>query len=229
MKASLKPGIVAAPVLGTKPCMAARAANSSDPIPRFGDRRRMRVGLLGGSFNPAHDGHRHVAKLALRQLRLDQVWLLVSPGNPLKSVDGMAPLAKRLAAAARIGDGRRVVATGVEAALGTRYTDDTLRVLLRRFPRVRFVWIMGADILAEFPHWRRWTDIARRLPFVVLPRPYYTNRACGKGRVSATGCAPACPRSAVAAGQRAGLGVPARSETAVSATAIRQAAEGTVL
>src|SRR5271165_2110640 len=155
---------MAAPVSGTKPCIAALVASSSDSIPRFGDRRRMRVGLLGGSFNPAHDGHRHVANLALRKLRLDQVWLLVSPGNPLKSVDGMAPLAERLAAAARIGDGRRVVATGVEAALGTRYTDDTLRVLLRRFPRVQFVWIMGADILVQFPLWRRWMDIVRHLP-----------------------------------------------------------------
>src|ERR1700722_3728277 len=157
--------------------MASRMLNRPERIPRFGDRRRIRVGLLGGSFNPAHEGHRHVAELALRQLRLDQVWLLVSPGNPLKPIDGMAPLADRLAGAARIGDGRRVVATGVEAALGTRYTVDTLRVLLRRFPRARFVWIMGADILEQFPHWRRWMDIVCRLPLVVLPRPRYTNRA----------------------------------------------------
>ena len=230
MEASLKPGIVAAPVSGTKPCMAAREANSSDPIPRFGDRRRMRVGLLGGSFNPAHDGHRLVAKLALRQLRLDQVWLLVSPGNPLKSVDGMAPLAWRLAAAARIGDGRRVVATGVEAALGTRYTDDTLRVLLRRFPRVRFVWIMGADILAEFPHWRRWMDIARRLPFVVLPRPHYTNPAlAGKAAYRLRAARRPIREARLLPGAApAWVFLPGR-QTAVSATAIRQAAEGTVL
>ena len=84
-----------------------------DPIPRFGDRRRMRVGLLGGSFNPAHEGHRHVAELARRRLRLDQVWLLVSPGNPLKPKAGMAPLAQRLAGARAIGDGRRIVATAI--------------------------------------------------------------------------------------------------------------------
>ena len=91
----------------------------------------MRVGLLGGSFNPAHEGHRHVAELALRRLRLDQVWLMVSPGNPLKPRDGMAPFADRLAGAAAIGDGRRVIATAIEAAFGTRYSVDTLRVLLR--------------------------------------------------------------------------------------------------
>jgi nicotinate-nucleotide adenylyltransferase len=210
--------------------MAARVANSSDSIPRFGDRRRMRVGLLGGSFNPAHDGHRHVANLALRKLRLDQVWLLVSPGNPLKSVDGMAPLAERLAAAARIGDGRRVVATGVEAALGTRYTDDTLRVLLRRFPRVRFVWIMGADILVQFPHWRRWMDIARRLPLAVLPRPDYTNPAlAGKAahRLRASR-RPIREARLLPGSAPAWVFLPGR-QTAVSATAIRQAAEGTVL
>ncbi len=95
---------------------AATRSVEADPIPRFGDRRRMRVGLLGGSFNPAHEGHRHVAELALRRLRLDQVWLLVSPGNPLKPQAGMAPFAERLAGAARIGDGRRVMASGIEAA-----------------------------------------------------------------------------------------------------------------
>src|ERR1700733_6290451 len=141
-----------------------------DPIPRFGDRRRIRVGLLGGSFNPAHQGHRHVAELAMRRLRLDQVWLLVSPGNPLKPRSGMAPFADRMAGAARIADGRRMLATGIEATFRTRYTVDTLRQLMRRFPNVRFVWIMGADILEQLPAWRRWMDILRRLPFPVLPR-----------------------------------------------------------
>jgi nicotinate-nucleotide adenylyltransferase len=91
-----------------------------------------------------------------RRLGLDQVWLLVSPGNPLKPVAGMAPLADRLAGAAAIGDGRRVVATAIEASLGTRYSVDTMRLLRRRFPGIRFVWIMGADILAQLPRWRRW-------------------------------------------------------------------------
>src|SRR5580704_4210156 len=110
-----------------------------DPLPRFGDRRRMRVGLLGGSFNPAHEGHRHIAELALARLGLHQVWLLVSPGNPLKPVIGMACFSERLASAATIGDKRRVIATPIEATLGTRYTADTLRILRQRFPRVRFV------------------------------------------------------------------------------------------
>ena len=137
----------------------------------------MRIGLLGGSFNPAHEGHRHIAALALARLGLDQVWLLVSPGNPLKAEAGMAPLARRLASARSFADGRRVVATGIEAALGTRYTIDTLRRLLRRFPRVSFVWLMGADILVQLPRWRCWVEIARRIPFLVLPRPGYNRRA----------------------------------------------------
>src|SRR5580704_7368264 len=102
-----------------------------DPLPRFGDRRRMTVGLLGGSFNPAHEGHRHVAELALARLGLDQVWLMVSPGNPLKSGTGMAPFADRLAGAAAIGDGRRVIATSIESEFGTRFSVDTLRLLRR--------------------------------------------------------------------------------------------------
>jgi nicotinate-nucleotide adenylyltransferase len=210
--------------------MAPLVLDRPDGIPRFGDRRRIRVGLLGGSFNPAHEGHRHVAELALRQLRLDQIWLLVSPGNPLKPVDGMAPLVDRLAGAARIGDGRRVVATGIEAALGTRYTVDTLRVLLRRFPRVRFVWIMGADILEQFPHWRRWMDIARHLPLVVLPRPRYTNRALAGQAAHRLRAARRPVREApLLPGAAPGwVFLPGR-QTAVSATAIRQAAEGTVL
>jgi nicotinate-nucleotide adenylyltransferase len=137
----------------------------------------MRIGLLGGSFNPAHEGHRHIIELARRRLRLDQVWLLVSPGNPLKPQCGMAPLHQRLASARAIADGRRVVASAIEAVFGTRYTIETLRRLLRRFPRARFVWLMGADILEQLPRWRRWQEIARRIPFAVLPRPGYNHRA----------------------------------------------------
>lgn len=148
-----------------------------DRLPRHGDRRRVRVGLLGGSFNPAHAGHAHVAQAALRRLGLDQVWLLVSPGNPLKPPRGMAPLADRLASAAHIADGRRVVASGIEASLGTRFTVDTLRALRRRFPLVHFVWLMGADNLVQLPRWRRWMTIARLMPVAVLPRPTYNCRA----------------------------------------------------
>ncbi|HEX3573232.1 MAG TPA: nicotinate-nucleotide adenylyltransferase [Rhodopila sp.] len=202
----------------------------ADSIPRFGDRRRMRVGLLGGSFNPAHEGHRHVAELALRRLRLDQVWLLVSPGNPLKPQAGMAAFGKRMAGAARIGDGRRVVASGIEAAFGTRYTVDTLRVLLRRFPRVRFVWIMGADILAQLPDWRRWTDIVRRLPFVVLPRPRYTNQALAGQAAHRLRAARRPAREApLLPGTAPGWVFLPGPQNAASATAIRQAAKGSVL
>ena len=162
--------VAAKPTEGTGP--RSRAAT-----PRFGHRHRLRVGILGGSFNPAHAGHRHLAEVALRRLRLHQVWLLVSPGNPLKPANGMAPLAARLASAAAIADGRRIVATAIERQLGTRYTADTLAALHRLFPRVRFVWLMGADILAELPRWRRWTGIARTVPFAAVPRPGYNQRA----------------------------------------------------
>ncbi len=146
-------------------------------MPRFGDRRRGRIGLLGGSFNPAHAGHRLIAGEFRRALRLDQVWLLVSPGNPLKPRAGMAPFAERLASARAIADGRRIFATEIEAQLGTRFTRDTVRALQRRFPRVRFVWLMGADLLEEWPRWRGWRAIARLLPFAVHPRPQYNGRA----------------------------------------------------
>lgn len=152
-------------------------ASAPDPVPEWGDGRRTRVGVLGGSFNPAHEGHHHVAHLALKRLRLDQVWLLVSPGNPLKSSHGMASLADRLASARSIADGRRIVATAVESRLHTRYTYDTLRVLRQRFPRVQFVWIMGADNLVQLPRWQHWTGIAATMPFAVVPRPTYNQRA----------------------------------------------------
>jgi nicotinate-nucleotide adenylyltransferase len=142
-----------------------------------GDRRRRRIGLLGGSFNPAHEGHRHVAERVRRALRLDEVWLLVSPGNPLKPRAGMAPLAARLASARAIADGRRVIATDIEATLGTRYTRDTLAALQRRFPRGRFVFVIGADNLVQLPRWQEWARLAARTPIAVLPRPGWTRRA----------------------------------------------------
>jgi nicotinate-nucleotide adenylyltransferase len=184
----------------------------------------MHVGLLGGSFNPAHAGHRHVAELALARLGLDQVWLMVSPGNPLKPRQGMAPLADRLAGAATIGDGRRVIATSIEAAIGTRYTADTLRVLRRRFPRVQFVWIMGADLLTQLPRWRRWQEIVRDLPVVVLPRPGYTLPALAgqAARRLRRGRRPAHEAS-VLPRARSGWVFLAAPDNATSATAIREA------
>jgi nicotinate-nucleotide adenylyltransferase len=199
------------------------------PVPKFGDRRRMRVGLLGGSFNPAHAGHLHVARLALVRLRLDQVWLLVSPGNPLKPKGGMAPFSDRMASAVRIGNGRSIVASGIEAAFRTRYTVDTMRLLLRRFPRVRFVWIMGADLLQQLPRWRRWSDIVRRLTFVVLPRPGYSHQALAGMAAHRLRAERRPVREArLLPGAAPGWTFLPGRQNAASATAIRKAAEGHV-
>jgi len=132
-----------------------------------------RIGLLGGSFNPAHRGHRHVTLEAIRLLGLDEAWWLVSPGNPLKPRAGMAPLAARLAAARAMARRAPIRATDLEARLRTRYTVDTLRRIVRRYPRHRFIWIMGADNLAQFHQWRQWRTIARTMPIAVLTRPGY--------------------------------------------------------
>lgn len=134
---------------------------------------RLRVGLLGGSFNPAHRGHRGISLAALRALDLDEVWWLVSPGNPLKPAAGMAPLPVRLASARAIARRAPIRASDMETRLGTRYTVDTLRALRRRYPRHHFVWIMGADNLAQFHRWRRWREIARTMPIAAVARPGY--------------------------------------------------------
>lgn len=131
----------------------------------------MRVGLLGGSFNPAHIGHLQVAQRALRALKLDQVWLMVSPGNPLKPRKGMGAFRARLASAQRLADGRRICATDIEARLKQRYTVKTVALLKQRFPNVQFVWLMGADGLAQFSRWKNWRVLARMIPIAILPRP----------------------------------------------------------
>jgi len=198
------------------------------PGPR-GDHRRARIGLLGGSFNPAHAGHRHVAEQALRALGLDQVWLLVSPGNPLKPARGMAPFVQRLASARRVADGVRVIATDLEARLGTRYTVDTLALLRERFPRVRFVLLMGADNLTQLPRWKHWRRLARETPIAVLPRPGETRRALHGTAARALARHRRSPRALLQGKAPAGCRahapwclVPAREHPA-SATAIRAA------
>lgn len=132
-----------------------------------------RIGLLGGSFNPAHGGHRRISLFALAALGLDEVWWLVSPGNPLKPAAGMAPLAVRVAAAQQQAKRAPIRVTAIERELGTRYTVDTLRALRRRFAKHEFVWLMGSDNLAQFHRWRDWRGIARAMPIAVIARPGY--------------------------------------------------------
>lgn len=131
------------------------------------------TGLLGGSFNPAHGGHRRISLFAIDALGLAEVWWLVSPGNPLKPEAGMAPLATRYGATLRQARRARIRPTAIERELGTRYTVDTLRRIRRRWPKRRFVWLMGADNLAQFHRWRQWRDIARLMPIAVIARPGY--------------------------------------------------------
>ncbi|MEM9204889.1 MAG: nicotinate-nucleotide adenylyltransferase [Pseudomonadota bacterium] len=135
------------------------------------------IGLLGGSFNPAHAGHRHISLIALKRLKLDNIWWLVTPGNPLKDNDGLPPIDERIAQARRIANHPRIKVTGIEAQLGTRFTADTLTRLKRRAPSLHFVWLMGADNLAGFHRWDRWRGIAEALPIAVIDRPGYTQSA----------------------------------------------------
>lgn len=140
--------------------------------------KNLRIGLLGGSFNPAHDGHRAISLHALRRLQLDQVWWLVSPQNPLKPEKGMAPLAARLAGARLKAKHPRIFIKDLESTFGTRYTVDTLRQLKRRFPHTKFVWLMGADNLKQVPRWKEWVQIFKLVPVAVFRRPAY---AAGRG------------------------------------------------
>ena len=137
-----------------------------------------RIGLLGGSFNPAHEGHRQLSLEAIEALGLDELWWLVSPGNPLKdAASDMAPYDARLASAQAMAAGTPIRVSDAERRLGTRYTIDTLKALVRDFPDDRFIWIMGADIVAEFHRWKDWRDIAAIAPIAVLPRPGYDSKA----------------------------------------------------
>ena len=128
------------------------------------------VGLLGGSFNPAHAGHVHITKTALTRFGLDHVWWLVSPGNPLKT-QSPAPMAQRLGQARMIMDHPRVDITNIEDRLGTRFTAQTIAALQVRYPDVRFVWLMGADNLAQFHKWQDWQWIMENVPVGILARP----------------------------------------------------------
>lgn len=132
----------------------------------------LRIGLLGGSFNPAHEGHLHISNMAMKALGLDYVWWLVAPQNPHKPSIGMAPLQSRLAyAAAQFENEPRIFVMDIERALGTRFSIDTITRLQHRFPQVQFVWLMGSDNLANFRRWKRWQDIVHRIAIAVVMRP----------------------------------------------------------
>ena len=137
-----------------------------------------RIGLLGGSFNPAHRGHRHISLQALRALGLDELWWLVSPGNPLKErAEDMAPFEARLSSAKRMTNQAAIRASDFEQREGTRFTIDTVRRLKRRHPEHRFIWLLGSDTLPNFHKWRDWRGLARELPIAVIRRPGYDSAA----------------------------------------------------
>ncbi len=194
--------------------------------PLAGRRRAgRRIGLLGGSFNPAHEGHRAISLHALKALGLDEVWWLVSPQNPLKPADGMAPFAERFASAAAAANHPRIRPSDLEHRLGTSYTAETVARLRRRFPQHDFVWLMGADNLLQIDRWKDWQQIFHCLPVAVFARPTYSSRALA---------APAARRFArarlpeTAAQKLAGTTPPAwvflkGPHNPVSATAIRAA------
>ena len=137
----------------------------------------MRVGLLGGSFNPPHLAHRAISLFAIKRLRLDRVWWLVTPGNPLKDNGGLHELEERAQAARTLAADPRIDVTCLESVIGTRYTVDTINYLRRRASGLRFVWIMGADNLAQFHRWQHWQRIAGQVPLAVIDRPPQSFRA----------------------------------------------------
>ncbi len=130
----------------------------------------LRIGLFGGTFDPPHEAHLGATLLAMKKLRLDRVWWLVTPGNPLKDTRGLAPLEARIAAARALTHHPRIDVTGLEAVINTRYTYDTIKWLVTRCPQVHFVWIMGADNLRSFHLWQQWRGIAQLLPMAVIDR-----------------------------------------------------------
>jgi nicotinate-nucleotide adenylyltransferase len=165
---SLKPPSLAPSLFRLRPSGLAR-------LPRIAP--GMRIGLYGGSFNPAHAGHRHVSLMALKRLGLDRIWWIVTPGNPLKDPGELASTTMRVVEAGKIASHPRIDVTSFEEDIQARYTIDTLAYLKRRHPGVRFVWIMGADNLASFHRWRGWRNIARMMPIAVIDRPGWTLKA----------------------------------------------------
>ena len=157
--------------------------------------RGMRIGLVGGTFNPPHQAHLLISLIALKRLKLDRVWWLVTPGNPLKNNTLLPPVAERIHAARNLARHPRIDVTGFESAIHTRYTYDTLAWLVRRHPGVRFVWLMGADNLAGFHRWNRWKAIFRLIPVAVMDRPGATFTAA-RGKAALTFSSRRLPESA---------------------------------
>jgi nicotinate-nucleotide adenylyltransferase len=153
--------------------VAARSASHEIPLHADG----MRIGLLGGSFNPPHAAHRAISRFAIKRLQLDRVWWLVTPGNPLKELGSLRELHERANAARKMADDPRIDVSCLESVLGTRYTEDTITYLRRRCSRLRLVWIMGADNLAQFHRWQNWRRIAFEVPMAVIDRPPQSFRA----------------------------------------------------
>jgi len=158
---------------------------SSHEIPLHTD--GMRIGLLGGSFNPPHVAHRAISLYAIKRLRLDRVWWLISPGNPLKDNGSLHELEKRAQAARDMATDPRIDVTCLESVIGTRYTVDTINYLRRRASGLRFVWIMGADNLAQFHRWQHWQRIASQVPIAVIDRPPQSFRALAAPAAQALG------------------------------------------
>lgn len=137
----------------------------------------LKVGLLGGSFNPAHEGHRLVSLMALRQMQLDQVWWLVSPQNPLKSASDMAPLNTRMKSATECASHPRIMVTDIESHLQTRFSVDTVNTLKELYRDIHFVWLMGADNMIQLPRWARWRKLVESVPLAIYPRPGFNLKA----------------------------------------------------
>ena len=175
----------------------------------------MRIGLLGGSFNPPHAAHRAISLFALKRLKLDRVWWLLTPGNPLKDTGRLHGMAERASAAREVADDPRIDISCLEAVIGTRYTVDTIIHLRRRVSGVRFVWIMGADNLAQFHRWKDWRRIAAEVPIAVIDRPPQSFRALAAPSRTGPGALSNAREPGGAASRAAGpcLGFPHRHET----------------
>ncbi len=149
----------------------------------------LKIGLFGGSFNPAHEGHRAASLLAMKRLGLDRIWWLVTPGNPLKDVSQLPPMVERIKSAQAIAQHPKIIVTSVEAAIVTRFTYETIAVLKKRCPGVRFIWLMGADNFLNFHQWRHWLGIARLVPMAIVDRPgstFNSLKGLAAHRLSAT-------------------------------------------